>query len=280
MLLGMLLVSCGKQRVFPPLPAGEQTVKGVLKQAPLSAIRRGSHLLEQDGVDVYYAESALVNLSTYQGKRVTLHGTLENNVDPSYLPVLVVSSVADVEETTKSHTLVKLSMELSTPVTWKQSEANGKYVFSIEGDAADADPVLSVWSDDAKELPDGGVPIVVDTQRATRLIDELSGAELVAVKQTDGTVYLRFAPGKRVDADRLREDFITVLSTVTFGAQGSSSSAKAGSGTSALGNPCGGAAGILCPEGSFCDITNVQDNIGHCKVMMQKKSSSSVKSHQ
>ena len=277
-LLGLLLVSCGNQHVFPPLPKGEQKVSGILKSAPLSAIRRGSHLLEQEGVDVYYAESALVNLSTYQGKRVTLHGTLENNVDPSYLPVLVVTSVADVEETSKEHSFADLGLKFDTPVTWKQSKEKEKYVFRIDGDAPTAEAVLSLWRDPTASLPDGGVPIVVDTLRATRLIDELSGAELVAIKQADGAIFLRFAPGKRVDSDKLKQDFMTLLTTVAFGRQGSSSSAAGTGSGSPLpppGIPCGGTAGILCPAGSYCDITDVAQNIGHCRTA-QKKSSSSV----
>jgi len=275
-LLGLLLVSCGKKRVFPPLPKGDQTVSGILKSAPLSAVRRGSHIIEQEGVDVYYAESAIVNLSTYQGKRVTLHGTIENNVDPAYLPVLVVTSVADVEETTKTHAFADLAMQLSAPVTWKQTKDKDKYVFHLEGDAPADEPILSVWFDDKAQLPDGGVPIVVDTMRATRLIDDLSGAELVAVKQGNGTLFVRFAPGKRVDADKLKEDFMTLLSTVTFGAQGSSSSVATGSGTGIVGIPCGGAAGILCPAGSFCDITDVKENFGRCRTAQKKSSSSAM----
>jgi hypothetical protein len=55
----------------------------------------------------------------------------------------------------------------------------------------------------------------------------------------------------------------------------SSSSATAvyqgGSGavTSVAGIPCGGAAGILCPSGQYCEITDSASNIGRCRAVQR-----------
>ncbi|MBM3231502.1 hypothetical protein FJZ28_04225 [Candidatus Peregrinibacteria bacterium] len=265
--LGVLLTSCSEQQVFPPLPEGEQTVKGILQPASLSAVRRGTHVVLQDGIDVYYAESALVNLRTYQGKMITMRGKLEHNIDPSFLPVLVISSVTDVEDTAKTVSLPDIPLSMEVPVLWKRSETAGRYEFRLESDTPEVDPVLAVWKEEGATLPEGGVPIVIDASRAVRLIDDLSGTQIVAVKQPATVLFFRFIPGDRVQADTLREQFLSVLSTVTLKASGASSSAVPATGSGSLGGPCGGPAGILCPSGSYCDVTDLQENIGRCRRM-------------
>lgn len=257
----VVLVSCGDP-TLQPLPEGVQTVTGILQSADLSAVRRGSHVILQDGVEVYYAESSLVNLRQYQEKRVTLRGTFEYNSDPQDLPVLVVESVADVEETTKEHSLADINVLLAAPVNWKLTQREGRFEFFIEGEA-DADPIMVVWQEPGDELPDGGVPIVVDATRATRLVDELSNTQVIAVKRDGEILTLRFVPGQRLTAERLREDFIQVLESVELVATAVDPTPSVGTG--ALSTPCGGTAGILCPDGYFCDIQDFEENIGRCR---------------
>jgi len=249
---------------MPPLPSGEQTVTGILKPAELSAVRRGSYIIEQDGVDVYYAESSLINLREYQTKRVTLRGYFEQNTNSEDLPVLVAESVVDVEETSQEHSLSALGVRLTTPVQWKLVKREGKHQFRLEEDGEDGDTLLVVWQEDGELLPDGGVPIVVDATRATRLIDDLSGTQIVAVKRKGTILHLRFSPGTRANADRLREDFIEVLNSIELK---SSTIEDTGSsfGTGSLSTPCGGSAGILCKDGYFCDVQSFEDNVGKCR---------------
>ena len=257
----LLITSCGG-RVLPPLPGGEQTVTGILKPAELSAVRRGSHIIEQEGVDVYYAESSLINLREYQGKRVTLRGTFEHNTNPEDLPVLVTDSVVDVEETSQEHIFSVIGVTITTPVQWKLIKREGKYQFHLEEE--DEGALLTVWQEVGELLPDGGVPIVVDATRATRLTDDFSGTQIVAVKRKGKILHLRFSPGIRPNADRLREDFIEVLNSIEFKTT-SSNDGNPSFGTGSLGIPCGGSAGILCPEGSFCDVQSFDDNVGKCR---------------
>lgn len=259
--VSLLLVACGGG-VLPPLPDGEQTVTGVLKQAELSAVRRGSHLLEQDGVNVYYAESSLINLREYQGKRVTLRGTLEHNTDPENLPVLVAESVVDVEETSEEHTLSDVGVRITTPIQWKLVKREGKYQFRLEEDGEDS--ILVIWQEEGTELPDGGIPIVVDATRATRLVDDLSGTQIVIVKREGNLLHMRFSPGQRINADRLREYFLAALSSVDL-ISSQVDDLQPTLGTGSLSTPCGGTAGILCDEGYFCDIQDFEENIGRCR---------------
>ncbi len=260
-LLGVVLAACSDP-TLQTLPEGEQTVTGVLQAAELSAVRRGSHIILQEGVEVYYAESSLVNLRQYQEKRVTLRGTFEHNSDPQDLPVLVVESVVDVEETTKEHSLASINVRLSAPVNWKLTTRDDRFEFFIEGET-ETNPIMTVWQEPGTELPDGGVPIVVDATRATRLVDELSNSQVVAVKRDGEILTLRFVPGQRLTADRLREDFIQVLESVELIATAVDPTPSVGTG--ALSTPCGGTAGILCPDGYFCDIQDFEENIGRCR---------------
>lgn len=254
-----LFVSC-TSRVLPTLPDGEQTVAGILKAAELSAVRRGSHIIEQEGVDVYYAESSLVHLREYQDKHVTLRGHFEYNTDPEDLPVFVVDSIVDVEETVKEHVLSRISVRFKAPVHWKLTEADGRYIFTTEGNE---DPLLTVWQEPGDTLPEGGVPIVIDASRATRLVDELTNAQLIAVRHGDAILMLRFTPGKRITADRLYEDFVQLLKTVEL--LSTKEATQPVIGTGALSSPCGGTAGILCPSGYFCEIQDFTENIGRCR---------------
>ena len=261
-LIGVVFLSACGGGVLPPLPGGEQTITGIMKAAELSAVRRGSHIIEQDGVDVYYAESSLVNLRQYQQKRLTVRGSLEHNTDPQDLPVFVVESIVDVEETTKEHTLSGLNVSITTPVQWKIVKRAGKYQFHLEEDGDE--PLLVLWQETGNLLPDGGVPVVIDATRATRLVDDLSGTQIVSVKRKGTILHIRFSPGTRVSADRLREDFITVLQSVELTAT-LSQDPDPSFGTGSLSSPCGGAAGILCATGFFCDIQDFEENIGRCR---------------
>tara|TARA_Y100000310_G_scaffold320865_1_gene377744 strand:+ start:115 stop:957 length:843 start_codon:yes stop_codon:yes gene_type:complete len=260
-LITLTLIGCGGE-VLPDLPTGEQAVAGILRPAELSAVRRGSHIIEQENTAVYYAESSLINLRSYLNKRVTLRGRFEHNTDPQDLPVLVVESVVDVEETTKEHSLSKISVRLEAPVHWKLVERAGKYQFRLEED--EGDPLLVVWQETGELLPDGGVPIVVDATRATRLIDEFSNTQLVAVKRSGTILHIRFAPGSRLSADRLQEDFLALLKSIDL-IDKNNGDPDPSFGTGSLSSPCGGAAGILCPTGYFCDIQDFEENIGRCR---------------
>lgn len=255
-----LLSGCG-ETVLPPLPSGEQTVTGILRAAELSAVRRGSFLITQDGINVYYAESSLVNLRAYEDKQVTLRGVLEHNTNPEDLAVLVVESIVDVEETVQEHSLSGLRMSLEVPRSWKMLKREGKFQFRTSEE--DEDPIVVVWNEEGELLPEGGVPIVVDATRASRMIDELSGTQLISVKRDGVILMLRFSPGDRINADRLREEFLAILKSIELTESVVEDAPSIGTGS--LSTPCGGSAGILCPAGYFCDVQSFEDNVGKCR---------------
>jgi hypothetical protein len=61
-------------------------------------------------------------------------------------------------------------------------------------------------------------------------------------------------------------EFRRFLQSVIFQKKSSSSAATTMSGSNAsAGIPCGGTAGILCPAGQYCEITDSATNIGRCR---------------
>lgn len=75
------------------LPTGEVWVRGVLRPADLSPVRRGSFLLSYEEHDVYYVESPTIHLRRFVGRELFFRGVLEPNSDARSLPVLVVREV-------------------------------------------------------------------------------------------------------------------------------------------------------------------------------------------
>lgn len=256
-----LLLGCA-EKTYVPLPEGEQTISGILRPAELSAVRRGSHIIEQDSVNVYYAESSLINLRQYQGKRLTVRGVLEHNTDPQDLPVLVVDSVVDVEETTTEHYLEDLRLSLVAPIHWKYVKREGKHQFRLE---EETEPLLLLHEEEEEELPEGGVPMVIDATRAVRLRDELTGTLIIAVKRPSTILTFQFQPGSAIRAERLEKNFLSLLDSVELDAEPKDERTTATGSTPVRGKPCGGIAGILCPDGQYCEITNFEENIGRCR---------------
>jgi len=83
--LTFVLTSC-RERPIVQLPKGEQTVTGLIRAAPLSLTRRGTHVVVRDGKEWFFAESSGVTLSQFEGQEVTLTGVFELNIDPHDLP--------------------------------------------------------------------------------------------------------------------------------------------------------------------------------------------------
>lgn len=269
LVFALLLSACSRE-VVPPLPSGAQTVTGVLEAAELSAKRRGSFRVVQEGIDVYYAESSLVNLREFEGKFTTLRGTLEHNTDPNDLPVLVVESVLDVEETVTVHTFTDIKLSLEAPVHWKLVRRAGSYRFYVnardvdEEELQEEDPILYVSQSAAEVFPAGGSPIVIDATRATRLTDDVTSEQIVAVDRPEAVLVLRFTPGSSAHAGRLSERFEEILESIELLEEEKDPDGPV-FGTGSLGNPCGGSAGILCPDGYYCDVQDFEDNVGKCR---------------
>ncbi|MDD5025765.1 MAG: hypothetical protein PHH13_00100 [Candidatus Peribacteraceae bacterium] len=269
----LTLSACGKPPL-PELPIGEQTVTGFLIPASLSVVRRGSHILRQSGMDITYVESKTVNLSAYDGQEVTLKGVYELNTDPSDLPVLVVAKMDGVAQSTYRIPLSNLRTSLEVPFTWKMAQTATGTVFTVSGSST---PLLVVTESIAGPTPPKGFAIVVGSLPAIRGIDEVTGQEVVSFLRDTRVLSFRFSARGLPDEEQRKSEWLAALKTVSVDGLSSSTSSLSSGATqsgSSVGIPCGGTAGILCPLGYFCDITDVAENIGKCRTVKGGQKSS------
>lgn len=249
------------------IPEGVQTLSGSLQPVDLSLTRRGTHVLLQDGKQVYYVESSAVNLRLFEGTDVVVTGTVEANSDDSYLPVLVATDVRENEVPSKEESVDLLNVRLNIPLDWVRQEFEDgvSYSRTVAGPS-----VLKLYASSMSYLP-SGTPLVIGGERAVRIQKAGSGSVLLHVQHGKEFLTINYTPEKEMgDADLLR-----ILKSVAFtnkssSSSGSGSSVVVPSGTgSQAGMPCGGEAGILCPAGSYCSITDPATGIGHC-VLLQR----------
>ncbi len=256
----LLLVACGTEEPLAPLPEGIQTLSGVILPTELSLVRRGTHVLTRDEEEVYFLESPLVTLRNYEQKIVTVRGVIESNIDATFLPVFIVDSVVDVESTTRDWGVRQIDLSLTTPRTWQQRNTEGQVQFFVEGVEQ---PILTL--DEQKfsgELP-VGVSIVVDGNPAVQIVNEENGNQAVYVLRGNSIVTFLFTPRSISNLQALRSEWLSVLSSVEFGAD---TPTDVVSGTGAISGPsCGGFSGILCPEGSYCEVVDTETDVGVCK---------------
>lgn len=268
----VLLVSCGDSGQPTSLPEGQQTLSGVLLPAEISLVRRGTHLLQIDGKDTYFVESPTVNLRSYERKELTVEGRIEANVSAEFLPVLIVSRIVSVAHITlKEWQVHSLDLSLSVPDTWSADSTDGRISFRVSGSGS---PVIAVYSQSGAIEGDAstGVPVVVGTVRGMRTVDEVTGAQKITVERGKKAVVFVFDPADRTDAQLLREQWLAMLNSVAFekspvvsSAQSGAVASGSGSALPSDGSPCGGPAGILCPAGQYCNISDFEQNIGKCE---------------
>ncbi len=290
----LLLTSCEKKPEFP-IPEGVQTVRAVLKPVPFSLKRRGTHaLIGADGKMAAYAESTAVNLRLLEGRDVELEGIFEKNSDPAALPVFVVQKVLKSgEEALRPWTIPALGLSLELPRSWKGSIKGSSATFTASGFTS---PVLSISTVSSPSptnpsplygpLPvsgsDSSAELLVVASRkaeATRTADTWTVKILPATK--DGKQHvLVFAIQSDIPADEQLQTYRKILTSIQFTSGGASSRAASSAtskrssaaatgspGSSRAGGdgaPCGGVAGILCPSGFYCRITDPVGESGVC----------------
>lgn len=261
----VILSSCsGKEEVV--LPVGPQTLTGALSSVELSLTRRGTHILRLNGRDVYYVESNMINLRTYEGMDVSIEGALEKNSDPASLPVLVAKKVTLVEEPSHAWTVPALHLTFSAPLQWHGDVFDDGISFTQTGSTLS---LLKILRSSLAELPTG-TPLVVGGQRAVRI--DTSSGQVIYVQ--NGKDILAITLDKSLQGTSGKEPVKSVLhilkSFAFTNTSSSGSGAIIGTGTGAVaGSPCGGAAGILCPSGSYCAITDQAAGIGVCRLFAQ-----------
>jgi hypothetical protein len=246
------------------LPEGEQEVTGTLVAVPLSATRRGTHVLEINDEPFVFVESD-ENLKSFEGIKVTVRGTFEENIDDSLLPVLVAVSVRPKALALTQWKHDYLGLSLNAPDVWNGAETSEGLRFTP---AASSRSILVVTTLDVNDLP-AGEPIVVGGEKGTK-VDSGSGVT-VYVQHRDRIIAFAFAPTSDAEAAEQTYEFEkVVLRSVSFASNkpvvtGSGSSTVTTGTGGGLGQPCGGAAGILCPAGQYCEITDAVNDIGRCR---------------
>ena len=271
------------------LPVGEQTVKGTLTRVGISLTRRGTHVLTVDERHAYYVESTTVSLLPFEKRSVTLRGTFEPNIDARDLPVLVVSDIVGGEqEKLRAWAMPALGITVELPRSWEGDVTASQAEFTASGSSL---PALRIAREETKNLPFDFTTMTASGSAMTLMPLTLNTRKAVMIAYADQplvivTVALEGAAnaGKvlafsfRLPADVVtdearaaeRDRVLTYMRTLKFSVASSSRAATApstGTGASAEGKPCGGPAGILCPMGYFCRVTDLATDIGTCKRM-------------
>ncbi len=265
-MLCALLWGCGTKP--QPLPVGLVTATGTVVRQELSLERRGTHaLLQADGTVLYDLESSLLGLRDLEGLVVGVQGRLEHNILPEDPPVMLVEHVALAGQSTTKETLQEYGLQFDRPAAWVRGMSGTTIVFF---DAATSIPLLTVatWSG---PVPDSAAAIRVAGRSAQLVIDDSTGQYRLFVPRASGMLILSYSPDASIDSAQRRGQWITLLQSLSFsGSAGTVSSRSSTTGTvssaasAPTGTACGGPAGLLCPAGSYCMISDSTLGIGTC----------------
>lgn len=257
----------GRQTVRLP-PLGPVSITGSLIPAELSLVRRGTHLLLVNGEKTYYVESKTVNLVDLEGQTVHVEGNAELNSDKKDIPVLIATTVTAAmgDSTLHEWEIPALDLKLSVPAVWRASIQKNVVKFLLPSEKV---PLLTVSLMSGSVLP-SGTPYYLSGHRAVHVLSESGSTAAESIVVQDKGFLLQFhfdastqqSVTRLEDAKLLQSQFRSALSTLSFLSDRSLNSSLSGSGAMI---PCGGPAGILCPQGSFCNVTDFELRIGSCK---------------
>lgn len=254
---GVFLTACTTD--VQPIPQGVQTMSGVLLPVPISISRRGTHELVDNGVQKSLVESSKVNLRDFEGVDVVITGHLERNTDPKALPVLVASGVVLQVIEQRTWDVPSLGLSLVAPATWNGEQTEKGIQFTQTGSL---EVFLNVGSMSGIVLP-AGDSMVIGGLRGVTYADAGSIAAYVVLNGR--TIYFSLTPEINGKTYATSADFRRLLQGVVFQKKSSSIATASSGSTASAGIPCGGAAGILCPAGQYCEVTDSATNIGRCR---------------
>lgn len=286
-LLALAVSACDSSK-RPSVPKGIQELQGVVQPASLKVVRRGTHVLMQNGRETYFLESASVNLRDVENHEVTVRGALEANTDPTAAPVLIVQEIVKDELSVRAWALPTLGVSFDAPNDWEGSILNERALFTASGSSAVVLEVAALalseapfqaLSDLGMEENDRIMPVVIASKRALRVVDESTGGEQVFLDlgttvsdPAKRVIAFTFHPPPSESAAEARETIVRVIQSMALGRKAKSDAPAdggppTGTGMTAEqeGAPCGGTAGVLCPAGYYCAVTDLQANIGRCK---------------
>ncbi len=245
---------------------GPGSATGVVIPVDVSLVRRGTHALVINGKTQFYLESKKENLQAYEGQTVFVRGTLESNFRSEDLPVMIVEFVntAYGHEPLHAWEVPALNLSINAPETWDAKIEKGIVSFSLKNETS---PLLTVSLTSSGSLPPG-TSLYVAGHRGVRTTTEKNVSQDVFIEDNGSVIHLHFDASTQTSVKRVEEgqillsQFENLLSSLKFLTDQSSSSQLTGTGSE---TPCGGIAGVLCPSGYFCDITDPQENIGQCR---------------
>lgn len=258
------LASCGDEAAT--VSYGPVTATGTLIRADVSLVRRGTHLLIIDEQPTYFVESRTQNMTELEGYVVFVDGELRPNTPASELPVLLATTVkrSHGDEDMKRFEIPALNIRLGVPETWEASLQKSIATFRLSGEAS---PLLTIRLFSGSSLPPGGTPLYVKNRASTKFDREGEGAEVYILEKST-VIHLYFDPASQdqigsADAAKvLAAQFDRILGSLSFITDKALQPVSTGSGS---GMPCGGSAGIVCPQGSYCNITDPVERIGQCR---------------
>lgn len=258
------LVSCSSTSNQSTLQLGPQTLTGALSPIELSLTRRGTHILRSNGSDVAYLESSTVNLRDFEGMDVSVHGLLQKNTGESDLPVLVADKISLVQEPSRVWEVPALHIKLSAPIAWNAAIFTDGIRFTQAGST---DALVQIIHSSLPALP-SGTPIVIGGKQAVRT--DTGSGQVVYVQNAKDVIAITISSslsGARGKSPA--QSVMRLLTSIVFtnADAGSGAYVNFGSGSHQGGAPCGGTAGILCPSGSFCNITDRSSGIGMCMML-------------
>lgn len=256
--------SCTKER-SPSAAYGALSATGTLIRAENSLVRRGSHILVIDGRQQYFVESRTQNMTALEGQTVSVQGTLEENTTPD-LPVIVATSVRPSfgDEDLHRFEIPSLNLRIGVPQTWQGSINNKVTTFLLAGETV---PLLTIRRMSGSTLPPGGRSLFIKNRRGTRL-DGQGNSSVVYIVEKDSIIELQFDPALQQqlitaeDGAIVASQFERALSTITFLTDKDAAMPTTNSGA---GMTCGGAGGILCGDGYYCNIVDLVHQVGQCK---------------
>lgn len=260
------LSACSKRSTENAIQVGPITATGTLIPAEVSLVRRGSHALVIEGKSRYFVESKTENLREYEGRIVSVRGTLEQNTKKGDLPFIIAESISSNVggEGLRIWNIPALNLRVTTPEPWKGKIQGSTASFGLEGEA---NPLLTIRLMSGTTLPKGS-SFYVKNRPAVKTEPESSTVQEIYVLERSTILQIHFDPSTQksiTSADEARvltAEFDRVLSELSFLTDTKLKSLTTGSGSHTA---CGGPAGILCETGFYCDVGQGTEGIGICK---------------
>jgi hypothetical protein len=270
-LVGILLVGCGKEQANEDISQlfGTYSATGTITSTGTSLYRRGTHVLSMDEGIRFYLESKEVDLSKFADSYVVVKGEVVPNTHEKFLPVLMVTSaeklaIQDSSDLQK-YSISSLGISLESPKGWISNLEEGSLTFMVPEEEG---PFVRIEAS-SFGLPEG-LHVRIDGRNGIRTVDESEEIHSIHIEREEGDVILlTFAP-KGEESALLRDAFYTLVQSVVFDPTSLPDEELRGAGdgdeeVQGSLQPCGGSAGVLCPEGEFCEVKEMDTGIGVCK---------------